>query len=1015
MGKALTLGGGLVHTRWFALWAVGLALVHCGGSGGNATTDSGTMDRPGDVIPADLPTTGCRTNADCASTAQGLRVCNTATSMCVACTSTDRGACTTEQYCAASGRCELGCDNDAACAQGGRTLTCDVMRHVCVACTRDDQCPAGSLCSPTQACVPGCNAARMCPMGQACCGNACLPIETDAMNCGACGRACTIANGTPGCAGGQCAVGTCNVGFGNCDTMAANGCETDTSTAVMHCGGCGMACPVRPNAAPGCTAGRCTLVCAVGFADCDNDPMNGCEVNTATSEAHCGACRAACPAGANATATCAAGRCGITCAAGFADCDMNAANGCETDLATTGNCGRCGNACADRANSTTTCAMGTCGITCTAGFADCDGNAANGCEADLTAPATCGRCGTTCAGALPVCSLVSGARTCISGCAASETRCAGSCIDLTTSVTNCGGCGTACPEPSNTTRTCTAGTCGIRCDANFANCDDNAGNGCEVDTRTSVMHCGACGRACSFANATPSCAAGACAFTCNAGFADCDGNAANGCEVATATDARNCGACGTVCPGACMAGVCQVTRYGSGADGEATVSTTRDLNRESLGASVDRNGVMFPDGVAYRVATNPTGRAVTVVGTPSGAIVAGDRVLLINLQGAPGDTASVGRWEMLDVLSVSGSTVNVFQTIAGAYGGTSFENQRVVLQRVPQYSTVTIAPGGVVTATAWDGLAGAPMNLPVNTGIVAFFASGVLTLGGGIDVSQRGFRGGVPGGVGPESAVNRNLTTGGAGGGNGTMGGGGGGGGGTGSAGAGGTSAFPGGGGGRGGGGGGSSDDDNGCGAHGSGGGGAAPYASGVNASDVSSNRLTLGGGSAAGGGGGAGGLSANLSPNYAASGGSADGVAGTAGQSFSRGGAGGAGRRGGGLILVFASSLTGAGSLNAAGGVGGSGGGGGGGSGYDGAAGGGGGGGADGAAGGTVYVRFGTSSWTGAPLVSGGDGGGGGGGGAGDGGGAGGGGGGGVGGGGGGGGQAGQRGRAGQSSLLML
>ncbi len=42
------------------------------------------------------------------------------------------------------------------------------------------------------------------------------------------------------------------------------------------------------------------------------------------------------------------------------------------------------------------------------------------------------------------------------------------------------------------------------------------------------------------------------------------------------------------------------------------------------------------------------------------------------------------------------------------------------------------------------------MNLPVTTGIVAFYASGLLTLGGGIDVSQRGFRGGVPGGTGPE-------------------------------------------------------------------------------------------------------------------------------------------------------------------------------------------------------------------------------------------------------------------------
>jgi hypothetical protein len=40
-----------------------------------------------------------------------------------------------------------------------------------------------------------------------------------------------------------------------------------------------------------CTLGRCELVgCLSGFADCDGDPTNGCELDTRSNRAHCGAC-----------------------------------------------------------------------------------------------------------------------------------------------------------------------------------------------------------------------------------------------------------------------------------------------------------------------------------------------------------------------------------------------------------------------------------------------------------------------------------------------------------------------------------------------------------------------------------------------------------------------------------------------------------------------------------------------------------------------------------------------------
>ncbi len=80
-----------------------------------------------------------------------------------------------------------------------------------------------------------------------------------------------------------------------------------------------------------------------------------------------------------------------------------------------------------------------------------------------------------------------------------------------------------------------------------------------ASTMTDLAHCGGCGRACAPANATAMCTGGACRVArCNTGFVDCDGEAANGCESAPMTDARNCGGCGIVCGGAatCVAGTC---------------------------------------------------------------------------------------------------------------------------------------------------------------------------------------------------------------------------------------------------------------------------------------------------------------------------------------------------------------------------------------------------------------------------------------------------------------------------
>ncbi|MDB4929700.1 MAG: hypothetical protein JWM10_2184, partial [Myxococcaceae bacterium] len=219
---------------------------------------------------------------------------------------------------------------------------------------------------------------------------------------------------------------------------------------VAHCGGCGMACAPRANATAACAAGACAYTCAAGFADCDGDPSNGCEVALATDPAHCGACPNRCVV-ANGTPACAAGVCAVAaCSAGFANCDGAAGNGCESDLTNPATCGTCTNRCVAPANSAATCLGAACGFACGADYGNCDGNAANGCERNLANgdASNCGRCG--------------------------------------------GECGLARAVSS-----CVARVCQVEsCEAGFGNCDALPANGCEVNLRTANAHCGACNNAC---------------------------------------------------------------------------------------------------------------------------------------------------------------------------------------------------------------------------------------------------------------------------------------------------------------------------------------------------------------------------------------------------------------------------------------------------------------------------------------------------------------------------------------
>ncbi len=124
-------------------------------------------------------------------------------------------------------------------------------------------------------------------------------LMTDVDHCGSCDRACPAAGAHVAgrmCVDGSCILG-CDPGYADCNRDASDGCEVDTTTDMMHCGACGAFCPD-----PGtfhatdtvCTGGRCIVSCDVDWGDCDTDPSTGCEAHLTVDPANCGSCGAPC-------------------------------------------------------------------------------------------------------------------------------------------------------------------------------------------------------------------------------------------------------------------------------------------------------------------------------------------------------------------------------------------------------------------------------------------------------------------------------------------------------------------------------------------------------------------------------------------------------------------------------------------------------------------------------------------------------------------------------------------------
>lgn len=116
----------------------------------------------------------------------------------------------------------------------------------------------------------------------------------DPANCGECGFSCEGAeNADAGCVDSHCAL-DCHDGWGDCNELFEDGCEHDVTEDVDNCGRCGHACTRRLNAEPRCVAGECRYRCLEGYADCNLDSVDGCEVRTDRDVDNCGECSSPC-------------------------------------------------------------------------------------------------------------------------------------------------------------------------------------------------------------------------------------------------------------------------------------------------------------------------------------------------------------------------------------------------------------------------------------------------------------------------------------------------------------------------------------------------------------------------------------------------------------------------------------------------------------------------------------------------------------------------------------------------
>ncbi|MBO4349477.1 MAG: hypothetical protein J6A01_00835 [Proteobacteria bacterium] len=322
---------------------------------------------------------------------------------------------------------------------------------------------------------------------------------------------------------GECAAESCHEGY-HLNQVGTPFCEEDTKE---HCGSPDNVCTLREGAAlMDCYQGACVV------SKCDTKNYHWNQQQTeciANSVEECGAFNVNCLTYPGWNPNDPENRCGLN-DDGLVSCIANSClpeyhiytgqnSPCEHDDIY--NCGTHDNPC----GSGEVCKAGVCDMSCGTGLDICNGN----CTDISNNSQNCGECGHECTetdvanASVFICeNKVCKALLCKPGYHLFE----GSCEKNSTE--NCGERGRVCDASvigGGSTFSCDDGTCKVeKCVSGF----HVFNNTCEED---SASNCGNHGTTCSAPNTTPSCKNGACNYSCNKGYDDCDKNMSNGCEV----------------------------------------------------------------------------------------------------------------------------------------------------------------------------------------------------------------------------------------------------------------------------------------------------------------------------------------------------------------------------------------------------------------------------------------------------------------------------------------------------